>query len=144
MQTYFARKASQLPSASQLNREVNRLLAQLKTIKRAPKGDTYNGPILLGAKAAGVFFHEFFGHRMEGARMKSVNNGQTFLNKIEEQVLPSEISVVFDPTISTYKGMLLSGDYVYDDEGIKGERVETIKDGEIGRASGRERVLRLV
>lgn len=128
---YYGQKASQLPSYAQMSKDLNEMTALLKKILKAPQDDTYNGPILLGAKAAGVFFHEFFGHRMEGARMKSAMNGQTFLNKTNEQVLPEEFSVVFDPTISSYKGLLLSGSYKYDDEGIKGERVETIKDGQL-------------
>ena len=79
--------------------------------------------------AAGVFFHEIFGHRVEGARMKSERDGQTFKKKVGESVLNPDVSIIFDPTIQYYKGVPLNGSYIFDDEGIRGERVVVVDKG---------------
>ena len=36
------------------------------------------GPAILSGRAAGVFFHEIFGHRVEGHRQRNADDGQTF------------------------------------------------------------------
>jgi TldD protein len=105
------------------------MVKKLEELKLAPVVDPYNGPALLSGEATGVFFHEIFGHRIEAARMKSDNDAQTFKNKVGQQVLSKNISVIFDPTISDYKGFKLSGSYSYDDEGVKSQRVEVVKKG---------------
>jgi TldD protein len=53
----------------------------------------------------------------------------TFKKKVEEVVLNENISVIFDPTISTYKGIPLNGSFKYDDEGVKGEKVVVVDKG---------------
>ena len=46
-------------------------------------------------RAAGVFFHEIFGHRIEGHRQKDESEGQTFTKSVNMPVLPSFLSVIF-------------------------------------------------
>jgi len=76
-----------------------------------------------------VFFHEIFGHRVEGHREKDPTSSQTFKNSIDKKILPEFLNVVFDPTIAYIQGKPVSGYYKYDDEGILGQRVETVKNG---------------
>jgi TldD protein len=76
-----------------------------------------------------VFFYFFFGHRIEGARLKKETDGQTFKKKVGEIVLPKDFSVIFDPNITTYRGIPLNGSYKYDDEGVKGEKVIIVDRG---------------
>ncbi len=71
----------------------------LAKLRRAPLVDPYSGPAILSGRAAGVFFHEIFGHRVEGSRQRNADDGQTFGAKINESVLPSFLSVIFDPTL---------------------------------------------
>lgn len=127
--TYMGKKMSELPSFDELKKDMKEMSRGLTNLAKAEKIDTYNGPVLLGAEVSGVFFHEFLGHRLEGARMKSGDDAQTLKKKVNEKVLPERISVIFDPTIDSYKGNPLNGDYKYDDEGIKGERVVAIEKG---------------
>ena len=56
-------------------------------------------------------------------------DAQTLKKKIGETVLPQRLSVTFDPTRSKYGNSILSGDYKYDDEGVRGQKVEVIKNG---------------
>lgn len=128
-QTYFGRKVSDLPSYEAITADVTKLSENLSALKASPKIDSYTGPVLLSGEVSGVFFHEFFGHRIEGARMKSGFDAQTLKKKIGETVLPERLSVTFDPTVDKYRNTILSGDYKFDDEGIRGQKVEVIKDG---------------
>ena len=76
-----------------------------------------------------VFFHEIFGHRIEGHRQKDEGEGQTFTKAVGTPVLPSFLSVVFDPTRKTLGGVDLNGYYSYDDEGVKARPVTVVENG---------------
>jgi TldD protein len=128
-ESYFATKPEGLPSDEMMTRDVNTLVKNLIALKTAPVAEPYSGPALLTGKAAGVFFHEIFGHRVEGQRMKNEDDAQTFKKKVNEQVLPVTLSLFCDPQITTYKNMELNGSYIYDDQGSKGQRVNVVKDG---------------
>jgi predicted Zn-dependent protease len=105
------------------------MIKKLEALQTAQVVEPYSGPALLAGAAAGVFFHEIFGHRVESSRMKSDNDAQTFKNKIGEQVLSKDVSIIFDPTITSYKGFPLSGSYKYDDEGVKSRKVLIVNNG---------------
>lgn len=121
----------ELPSEEEMKAEILKLIDKQTQLKNAPYADPYSGPVLFSSQAAGVFFHEIFGHRVEAHRFKSDTDGQTFKSKLGEMVLPADFSVYMDPTIKEYKGNKLFGSYEYDDEGIKGQRVTLVKDGKL-------------
>jgi predicted Zn-dependent protease len=127
--SYFGFKESDLPSEAAVLSDVKAMIAKLDKLRSAPLVDPYAGPAILSGKASGVFFHEILGHRLEGHRLKSEAEGQTFKKKVGEQVLPEFMSVIFDPTMRNYNGLSLSGGYSFDDEGTKSERVVSIQDG---------------
>ena len=109
--------------------EVQKLIADLKTLREAPLVDPYTGPAILFGRATGVFFHEILGHRLEGHRLKDDDDGQTFLKRINEQILPESISVVFDPTVERYGDTTLLGTYKYDNQGVIARRVVIVDRG---------------
>jgi predicted Zn-dependent protease len=76
-----------------------------------------------------VFFHEIFGHRIEGHRQKDESEGQTFTKRVNKDVLPDFLSVYFDPTLKRYADEDLYGWYDYDDEGVKARRVSVVEKG---------------
>ena len=120
-----------LPSPEVLS-EMARIAAQRVTdLKNAPLLEPYTGPAILRGRAAGVFFHEIFGHRVEGHRQKDEDEGQTFTDMVGEQVLPDFLSVVDDPTIRSLAGLDLNGTYPYDDEGVLAQRVALVDHGEL-------------
>jgi TldD protein len=127
--SYYATSPAGLPSEETIAQDVNELMRKLRMLKNAPLAEPYSGPAILYSQSAGVFFHEIFGHRVEGHRLRSETDGQTFKEKINEQVLPKSLDVIFDPTISKYEGKQLNGFYRYDDEGIKGQRVKAVEKG---------------
>ena len=58
--------------------EVRKMVDLLARLRTAPLVDPYSGPAILSGRAAGVFFHEIFGHRVEANRQRSADDGQTF------------------------------------------------------------------
>lgn len=127
--SYFAFTPDGLPTEEKVNKDIDDMIAKLGDLRNAPVVTPYAGPALMSGSAAGVFFHEIFGHRIEGQRMKTDRDGQTFKAMVGKQLLPTSISVFDDPSLKTYKGEALNGYFKYDDQGVKGRRVDVIKDG---------------
>jgi len=128
-QSYFARTPDGLPDEKQLIADAREMIALLGRLRRAPIVDPYSGPAVLSGRAAGVFFHEIFGHRVEGHRQRNVNDAQTFAKSVDTAVLPSFLNVVFDPTVKKRGNTELMGYYQFDDEGVKGQRVTVVDKG---------------
>ncbi len=118
-----------LPDASAFDAMVDEVARTLQALRKAPIVEPYEGPAILRGRAAGVFFHEIFGHRIEGHRQKDEDEGQTFTKRVNESVLPAFLSVVDDPTLTTLGGVDLNGHYVHDDEGVAAERVVLVENG---------------
>jgi predicted Zn-dependent protease len=105
------------------------MIGLLARLRSAPLVDPYSGPAILSGRAAGVFFHEIFGHRVEGHRQRSTDDGQTFGSRVNEPVLPPFLSVIFDPTTRARGSTELMGYYQYDDEGVQARRVTVVDKG---------------
>jgi TldD protein len=105
------------------------LRKELEALTAAPLVEPYAGPAMLTGRATAVFFHEVFGHRAEGFRQKDINEGQTFARKVGEQILPSFLSIVDDPTQKTLGKDILLGNYPFDDEGVPAEKVTLVDHG---------------
>jgi len=118
-----------LPTGPEVEENIYRLISELETLMEAPLAQPYSGPAILLNRASGVFFHEIFGHRIEGHRQKSESEGQTFARKVGEQILPEFISVEDNPTLKEFEGQFLRGHYLYDDEGVQSSRVPVVEDG---------------
>ena len=126
---YFAFFPDGLPSNEEIMVDVKSMMDRLVLLQNAPLVSPFTGPALLSGAASGVFFHEIFGHRIEGQRLKSDGDGQTFKRMVGQSVLPASLSVFDDPTMRQYLGRDLSGFYKFDDQGVRGERVEVVRDG---------------
>src|SRR5581483_2060716 len=118
-----------LPREAVIAEAVDRVGGDLKALLIAPEADPFAGPAIFSGRAAGVFFHEIFGHRVEGHRQKDEAEGQTFTGSVGEKVLPEFLSVVFDPTRKKVGNVDLNGSYSYDDEGIPGQPVTVVSNG---------------
>lgn len=126
-----ASSASGLPDPDVLTQLAHDAAQRVTDLKNAPLLEPYTGPAILRGRAAGVFFHEIFGHRIEGHRQKDEDEGQTFTDMVGEQVLPEFLSVVDDPTIRRMAGLDLNGTYPYDDEGVAAQKVSLVDHGEL-------------
>jgi predicted Zn-dependent protease len=127
--SYYARTPEGLPDEKALIADVREMIALLASLRKAPLVDPFSGPAILSGRAAGVFFHEIFGHRVEGHRQRNVDDAQTFAKRVDQAILPTFLSVAFDPTQQKLGNIDLAGTYVYDDEGVKARRVTVVDRG---------------
>jgi TldD protein len=127
--SYIGPDLASLPTSGKLEEDIRTFRQNLKDLKIAPLADPYAGPAILSPRAAGVFFHEIFGHRIEGQRLNSQYDSQTFKDKIGKKIINESITILSDPTRKTFHDIPLFGSYLYDDEGIPGKAVTVVDKG---------------
>jgi TldD protein len=127
--TYMSFRPDGLPNDAALSADVNKMIVMLLALIKAPVADPYTGPAILSGRASGVFFHEIFGHRIEGQRQKNEDDAQTFKRKVNQPVLPNFLSVYSDPTLRQLRHTELLGYYAFDDEGVPSRRVTVVQNG---------------
>jgi predicted Zn-dependent protease len=98
--SYFAFDFNELPSIDSIGKDIDILIETLDQLRNAELAATFTGPALLSGEASGVFFHEIFGHRVEGFREKDPDATSMFKQMIGQKVLPEFIDVYYDPTIT--------------------------------------------
>ncbi len=127
--TFEADDPAKLPKDAELLVSVQKVGSKMVELLRAGPAEPFAGPAILSGRAAGVFFHEIFGHRIEGHRQKDESDGQTFTKSVGKAVLPGFLSVLSDPTMAVFEKTVLNGTYAYDDEGVKARRVGLVENG---------------
>jgi len=128
-ESFEAADPKDLPSGDVIKAAVKKVGEHVEALTTAPTAEPFVGPAILSGRASGVFFHEIFGHRIEGHRQKDESEGQTFTRSVGEKILPEFLSVTFDPTIKRIAGVDLNGWYEYDDEGQLGRPVKAVENG---------------
>ena len=118
-----------LPDDATVVAAVEELIQQVMGLREAPIVEPYTGPAILRNRASGVFFHEIFGHRIEGHRQKDVDEGQTFAKKIDQAVLPDFLSIVDDPSRKKWGDVELNGYYEFDEEAVAAQPVRLVDHG---------------
>ena len=128
-ESYFGIRPEDLPDDASVLKAVDGMIKDLKALRAAPLIEPYTGPAILSGRASAVFFHEAFGHRIEGHRQKNEQEGQTFKKKVGESVLPASFSVYSDPTVTQIAGTHLVGSYEFDNQGVRARRVTVVDQG---------------
>lgn len=127
--TYDSNRLEDLPGEEELKRDMLNSVSELQALLKAPIVEPFTGPAIIRNRAAGVYFHEILGHRLEGHRQKIEDEGQTFTKMLGKAVVAPFISVYDDPTIKHVAGQFLRGYYKFDDEGVAAQRVALIRNG---------------
>lgn len=128
-QTYMSFRPNGLPDDAAIQNDVAHMIETLLALVKAPLAEPYTGPAILSGRSSAVFFHEIFGHRIEGQRQKNEDEAQTFKKKVNQSVLPDFLSVYSDPTLKALGSTELVGYYPYDDEGVRARRVIVVDKG---------------
>lgn len=131
MNSYFSYDINKLEDVEKIIADTRIMAEKVIKLREAPVVDPYIGPVLLSGAAAGVFFHEIFGHRIEGQSMKNDRDGQTFKKMVGKSVLPEAFSVYDDPSLNIYEGQDLNGYYKFDDQGVKAQKVTVVDKGKL-------------
>jgi len=127
----FGRQPADLPGDGEVDKLIATVNKDLDALHDAPIAEPYVGPAILEGRASGVFFHEVFGHRIEGHRQKDTTGGQTFASYVGKDIAPEWLSVYDDPQIQTLNGAQLNGFYRFDDEGVRAQLVKLIDKGKL-------------
>ncbi len=132
---YQVRQMKDLPAKAEVLSRTRELLTSLKQLRDAPVSEEeYRGPVLLSADAAAGLMSELVGPNLLGNRPQLGQNARTtgdWANNYKSRVLPDFLSVVDDPTLTTFGGHILMGSYDVDDEGVKANRVSLIEKGQL-------------
>ncbi len=132
---YQVRQMKDLPAKAEVLARTRELLTSLKQLRDAPVSEEeYRGPVLLSADAAAGVISELVGPNLLGNRPQLGQNARTtgdWANNYKSRVLPDFLSVVDDPTLTTFEGHALLGNYEVDDEGVKASRVPLIEKGQL-------------
>lgn len=126
---YNVSSLEELPSKEQLSADISQSLQELEMLSRAEQGEPFTAPTILKGKASAVFVHEVLGHRLESHRQKDEDQGQTFTGKVGQQIISPLLTIVDDPTLTSFNGSTLRGHYLYDDEGVKARPVTLVENG---------------
>lgn len=127
--SYDADTMAGLPSEEAVAADIAGSVRELRGLRSIQASEPYSGPAILESQAAGVFFHEIFGHRAEGHRQKSESSGQTFTKKVGQPIMPEFLTVYDDPGIRELNGQFLRGYYRYDDEAVPAARATLVEKG---------------
>jgi len=136
--SHMTSEISGLPGLRTFNRQIRERIKQIKELASSPPLKSYAGPVLLMPQPAGILMHEVLGHRLEGSRLLSAREGQTFKQDLGKKILPEFLSVSDDPRSRESHGIKAVGCYRYDDEGSPAQRAELVRQGVlVGFLSGR-------
>jgi hypothetical protein len=126
---YNAANEAGLPTEGQLRASFQSVLDMVLALRAAPLVEPYTGPAILLNRASGVFFHEIFGHRIEGHRQKDVEEGQT----LHQNGWQTCFAILFERERRSHAGSLRAGRlarlYRYDDEAVPASRVNLVENG---------------
>jgi len=132
-----------LPTPDKFKQQVEQMMGSLRQLRNAPVVDEeYRGPVLFEGDAATHVVADFIGENVLGRKPALGQPARTrgaFSSNYLNKVLPDFLSVIDDPTISSWQGEPLLGAYEVDDEGVKAAKVSLIDKGKlVGFDVGRE------
>ncbi len=111
-------------------------------VKTRNEEEGYSGPVLFLGQASCELFFQILGKGVSGVRQPVVEsemlernlpkqNLGILSNKLHKRILPEFISVFDEPNLKVYNGRPLIGSFSIDDQGVKSERVDLVKDGKL-------------
>lgn len=126
---FHTKDPSEIPTLDVLKQKLKARVQQLKEIAKGERMTSYAGPVLMAPGPAGLFIHEVLGHRLEGCRLLSDDEGRTLKDKLGKRITHRDLTIYDDPTMEKMQGQTLVGSYPFDDEGTPAERVDLIEGG---------------
>lgn len=137
----YAATPAGLPDASTVSQALTQRATNLMAVRSAPLVPDYTGPVLFDPKAAGSLLAQILEPSLSGARpplsatedydsfMQRFGGRNEWTDRVGQRVLPPTVSLVDDPTLSSFQGQPLLGNYAIDAEGVTAQRVSIVEDG---------------
>jgi hypothetical protein len=134
-----ARSVEALPKESDLASQIRTMADRLTRVRHAPVVDHYSGPVLFDGAAGAEAFSQVFAPKLLAMRTPASDNPQMeayaaqtvskLQDRLGSRVLPPFLSVVDDPTQTSYQGTPLVGSHAVDDEGIRSRPTTLVENG---------------
>jgi TldD protein len=125
----------ELPTEAKFVADARLVMSTLKQLREAPIVDEeYRGPVMLSPDASSDVLATLIGDNAAGRKTQPGRGGRTvgqFASAFKSRVLPPFVTVVDDPTQSTFQGHSLTGSYQFDDDGVKVAPVTVIEKGQL-------------
>jgi len=122
---FYGGTPGDLPTRESLLDSVRALATRLTRLRQTPVAELYNGPVLFEGDAAAELFNELFAPRLVASRRPIAGNPMMeqfaaraetpFLDQIGGRVLPTFLSAVDNPTLTSFEGHFIGGYHVDDD-----------------------------
>ena len=126
---YTTSNLDELPDLKTFKKDIVEKIEGLYALEKSHEMTSFAGPVLLAPKPAGLFIHEVVGHRLEGNRLLSENEGRTFKDRVGQKIMHEGLSIYDDPSLKKYEGRSLVGHFPFDDEGIPTQKTELVEQG---------------
>jgi hypothetical protein len=128
-----------LPKESDLASQIRTMADRLSRARRAPLVDRYTGPVLFDGVAGAEVLSQVFAPKLQAMRTPASDNPQLEIyaaqsvsklqDRLGARVLPSFLTVVDDPTQSSFQGTPLVGSHSVDEEGVRARPTTLVDKG---------------
>ena len=137
----YVAKPGDLPDPATVGKSLAQAGTELATLRQSPIVSDFTGPVLFQGAASGALLAQALAPSISGSRpplstmpafdemMQRMGGRSEWSGRVGTRVLPVGMSLIDDPTLNAYNGQLLLGNYDYDDEGVKGQRVTIVENG---------------
>ena len=133
---FQAFELSGLPAEADLRRGIEETAANVTALAKAPRGESFDGPVLFEARAAAQLFAQLLGDNLKLTRKPVADPGRPLPylpseleNRLGSRILPDWMDVVDDPTQTEFHGHKLLGYYQYDMEGVAPKPLPLVEKG---------------
>ena len=124
-----------LPRPADFQKHAEAVVGTLEQLRAAPVvEEEYRGPVLFEADAATHIFASLIGENVLGRKPalgQPIRVQGAFASSYLSKVLPDFLSVTDDPTIPSWQGEPLLGQYDVDDEGVRPAKVTLVEKGKL-------------
>jgi len=143
MYATYAPKPADLPGVDAVRKDLNVTGTELMAMRAASPAQDYTGPVLFEARAAAPLLAEVLTPAINGSRppvsftpvmeqlLTGLGGKSDWVGRMGARVLPAGASLTDDPSTKEFHGAPLLGGYSVDDEGVRGEKVNIVENGNV-------------
>ena len=137
--TYYFKDEKDLPDKDKLKAEIKELAQRTLDITQSAKLTEYVGPVIFTQQAAAELFRQLFAANISEPRTMLLGDERfSFMirkpklaGKVNRKIMPENLSIKDDPTISQWQEASLIGGYKVDDDGVMAQPVTLVDKGKL-------------
>ena len=133
--SFTSRRFEDLPTAKRLVAMAEEVASRLEKVRTAPVVDDYAGPVLFEGRASPQLLRFLLADELSDTAAPEPSAGaassSALASRVGGRVLPLGFEVTDDPSLGSHEGLALSGGYMFDDEGVRAQRVAVVREGKL-------------